>query len=233
MQHAHAVQHYIDAAVRFVPRPAGAERGGCALRVASTLLTCDLAARLLNELRLPAEGAATYRYVNVHNPRCPLAFDTEEGRWTCVPAFETHPVWGINWVCAELLCRQLGARLPTAQEWESFASNNEGQRLYPWGDAEPSKALANYDEHYGGTTKVGSFSPNELGLYDLAGNLGEWCMDPCGPVDFERVVKGGAWSKSASHLKIAARRGKWARLGTTTIGVRPVWEDREHHAKTR
>jgi hypothetical protein len=41
----------------------------------------------------------------------------------------------------------------------------------------------------------------------------------------ERVVKGGAWSKDAGHLRIACRRGKWSRIGTTTIGVRPVWED--------
>jgi hypothetical protein len=41
----------------------------------------------------------------------------------------------------------------------------------------------------------------------------------------ERLVKGGAWSKDARHLAIAASRGKWARIGTTTIGVRPVWDD--------
>jgi hypothetical protein len=41
----------------------------------------------------------------------------------------------------------------------------------------------------------------------------------------ERVVKGGAWSKDAHHLLIRARRCKWARLGTTTIGFRPVWDD--------
>jgi hypothetical protein len=39
------------------------------------------------------------------------------------------------------------------------------------------------------------------------------------------VVKGGAWSKDARFLQIAVSRGKWERLGTTTIGFRPVWED--------
>lgn len=225
MHHPHAVQHYVDTAVHFVPRPPGDGQMGHPLRVACTLLTCSLATQLLNELQLPAEGAATYRYINVHNPRCPLFFDAEEGRWACVSTFDTHPVWSINWAGAELLCSQLGARLPTAREWELFASNNDEQRTYPWGEAEPSKTLANYDEYYGGTTRVGSFAPNELGLYDLAGNLSEWCEDRCGPGGFERVVKGGAWSKDAGHLKIAARRGKWARLGTTTIGLRPVWDD--------
>jgi formylglycine-generating enzyme required for sulfatase activity len=216
------LQHYLDAAVRFVPRPAGRARP---MRVASTMLTCGLAALLLNELRMPAEGPLVYRFVNVHNPRQPLVFDTETNRWACPAAAQAHPVWGINWACAQLLCKYLGARLPTEQEWELFASNNDARRTYPWGDAAPSKALANYDEHYGGTTPVGTFAPNELGLYDLAGNLSEWCEDRCGPGDLERVAKGGAWSKDAGHLRIAARRGKWARLGTTTIGLRPVWDD--------
>jgi hypothetical protein len=38
-------------------------------------------------------------------------------------------------------------------------------------------------------------------------------------------VKGGAWSKGAELLRITATRGKWQRLGTTTIGIRPVWDD--------
>jgi formylglycine-generating enzyme required for sulfatase activity len=221
----HATEHYLDTAVRFVPRSAAGADRFPPLRVATTLLTCKLAALLLNVLRLPAESGTTYRYVNVHNPRCPLVFGADTGRWTCLPAHDDHPVWCINWAGAQLLCRQLGARLPTAREWELFASNNVADRPYPWGDAEPDKTLANYDEHYGGTTRVGSLPPNELGLYDLAGNLGEWCEDRGAIGGFERVVKGGAWSKDASHLSIAAWRGKWARLGTTTIGVRPVWED--------
>jgi formylglycine-generating enzyme required for sulfatase activity len=216
----HAIQRYLDTAVRFTPH--GQPRP---LRVASTLFTCGLAVLLLNELRVPAESPWTYRFVNVHNPRQPLIFDPEDDRWTCAPAWDMHPAWGISWAGAQLLCDGLGARLPSEQEWEHFASNNRAQRAYPWGESAPSEALANYDEHYGGTTPVGRFPPNELGLYDLAGNLSEWCQDPCGPAGMERVAKGGAWSKDASHLTIAARRGKWARLGTTTIGLRPVWDD--------
>ena len=216
------LEQYCEEAIRFVP----ARDGAGPLRVARTLLTCRIAVAALNELELPEESGAAYRYVNVHNPRCPLLFDRDEGRWRCRNSLDDHPVWSLNWAAAQLLCRHLGGRLPTAWEWEGFASNNDPHRLYPWGNAAPSYLLANYDEHYGGTSVVRSFPPSELGLYDLAGNLGEWCEDGVGPgsAALERVVKGGAWSKDARHLRIAASRAKWARLGTTTIGLRVVWD---------
>jgi formylglycine-generating enzyme required for sulfatase activity len=219
------LERYVDEAVRFVPAPS---RHTPAIRIARTLLTCEMAVIALNELQVPEESGPTYRYVNVHNPRCPLSYDPEEGQWRCRTALREHPVWGLNWAAAQLLCRHLGGRLPTAWEWEHFASNNESSRLYPWGNIPPSQMLANYDEHYGGTSAVGSFPPTDIGLYDVAGNLGEWCEDVYEEgvaLPLERVVKGGAWSKDARHLRIASSRGKWSRIGTTTIGVRPVWED--------
>ncbi|HEX5685858.1 MAG TPA: SUMF1/EgtB/PvdO family nonheme iron enzyme [Ideonella sp.] len=222
------VHAYIDNAVRFRPRTSR-QAYGPPLRVATTLLTCETAVALLNEIGLPPEGELAYRYVNVHNPRCPLVCEPRTRRWTCVPAQRLHPVSGINWAGAKLLAQQLGGRLPLCAEWEAVASNNEPTRLYPWGDLDPTPALANFDEHMGGTSAVGSFPATDLGLYDLAGNLSEWCEDrldeQAGGLPGERVIKGGAWSKGPHHLRIAAVRGKWARLGTTTIGIRPVWDD--------
>jgi formylglycine-generating enzyme required for sulfatase activity len=198
--------------------------------VADTLLTCGTAAALLNEMALPAEANSMYCYVNVHNPFCPLFFDAKEGGWACKAALADHPVCGINWAGARLICQHLGGRLPLQREWERFASNNDPGRKYPWGNAPATKALANFGEHFGGTSNVRHFPPSDLGLYDLAGNLGEWCQDSFDagggqePL-FEKVVKGGAWSKDARYLDIVMSRGKWARLGTTTIGIRPVWDD--------
>jgi formylglycine-generating enzyme required for sulfatase activity len=216
-------RRYMDEAVSCRLRsPQGRRR----LRVASSLLTCELAAALMNEVRLPPESDHSYRHVNMHNPRRALRYDEGHGGWLAQPSFERHPVWGLNWDAAQLLCRQLGARLPWAAEWEAFAAGGEPGAAYPWGDEPPSPQLANYDEHFAGTTPVGCFAPNALGVYDLAGNLAEWCLDvPTGGPSLERVVKGGAWSKGASQLRIDCSRAKWARLGTTTIGLRPVWED--------
>jgi formylglycine-generating enzyme required for sulfatase activity len=182
------------------------------------------------------DSDCVYRYVNVHNPRCPLVFDRREGRWSVRAGMEAHPLYGVNWAGAKLMCAHLGGRLPLAREWECFASNNDASRKYPWGDARPTHLLANFGEHFGGASRVGSFPPSDLGLYDLAGNVGEWCLDAYdadeeggdsepSPPAVERVVKGGAWSKDAEHLEIARSRGKWERLGTTTIGFRTVWDE--------
>jgi len=217
------LQQYLDLAVGF-------RTGPQPIRVARTLLTCGLAVAVLNEMGVPAEAESAYSHVNVHNPGCPLRFSAGERYWACAPALEDHPVWGINWAGASLICGHLGARLPRAREWECFASNNDPEKKYPWGSAVPTALLANFGEHFGGTSRVGSFPPSELGLLDLAGNLNEWCADAYevtgGPHSaFERVIKGGAWSQDARRLEIATSRGKWERLGTTTIGIRPVWDD--------
>jgi formylglycine-generating enzyme required for sulfatase activity len=216
-------RRYVDESVS-CRLAAGEARGR--LRVAGSLMTSELAAALMNEIGLPPESAHSYRLVNMHIPRRALAYDRRRGLWLPEPGFERHPVWGLNWEAAQLLCRQLGGRLPRADEWEAYAAGGEPGPAYPWGDALPTPELANYDEHFAGTTPVGQFAPNALGLYDLAGNLAEWCLDaPAGGPSLERVVKGGAWSKGAAQLRIASSRAKWARLGTTTIGVRTVWED--------
>ncbi|HET9642872.1 MAG TPA: SUMF1/EgtB/PvdO family nonheme iron enzyme [Burkholderiaceae bacterium] len=228
MIHDREARDYLESAVRFRPLRRGPD--SCRrIRVARTLLTCGIAAALLNEMKMRAESGATYRFVNVHNPRCPLRFEEAHEAWRCDAALQRHPVWGINWAGARLLCDYLGARLPSVVEWECFASNNAPGRPYPWGRDDPHPSLANYDEHYGGTSEVTTFPPSEIGLHDLAGNLGEWCLDHFvsggAASAFERTVKGGAWSKDARYLRISCSRGKWERLGTTTIGLRPVWDD--------
>lgn len=219
------IDRYCAQAIRFRV----ADGRGRSMRVARTLLTCRVAAAALNGLQVPPEAGSSYRFVNIYNPTCPLFFDTASAQWRCEPALEQHPAWCINWAGANLICGHLGARLPDEHEWEALASNNDPGRIFPWGNAPPTKDLANFAEHFGGPTEVHRFAPSDLGLHDLAGNLAEWCADSDDTtgngLGIDRVVKGGAWSKDASQLEISSRRSKWARLGTTTIGLRPVWDD--------
>ena len=111
-----------------------------------------------------------------------------------------------------------GYRLPTEDEWELAA--RVGQQLeYPTDDGTLDNTKANYEGNIGKATVVGSYPANPYGLYDMAGNLWEWCNDwygTTGRVDGRmnyvgnvsgsyRVLRGGSWSFNASLLRSAYR----------------------------
>ena len=114
-----------------------------------------------------------------------------------------------------------GYRLPTEAEWEKAARGGVAGKLYPWGTDEISADLANYNASgKGKTVPTGSYGTNGYGLYDMAGNVWEWCWDwyggyeqtaqtdPRGPSSgSDRVVRGGCWDFNAGFCRVANRRG--------------------------
>lgn len=135
-----------------------------------------------------------------------------------------------------------GFRLPTDAEWE-YAARFDDERVWPWGDEDPECTRANHspdwptDSCVGWSFPVGSCpdAPDVLGLWDMAGNLWEWCndgyvcslgtdpaSDPNTPGDYWswRVMHGGSFINNDSRLRNAYRTGIWPNFSTMSAGFR-------------
>ncbi len=149
-----------------------------------------------------------------------------------------QPVVGVSWFEAEAFCNWLTAkgeergvkgeivRLPTEAEWEFAARGTEG-RKFPWGKDEPTPEQANFDQsQIGRPTAVGTYrlGATPEGIFDLAGNVWEWCLDwhdenyyteckkkgvvknpVCTKESWGRVLRGASWYNDATALRGARR----------------------------
>jgi formylglycine-generating enzyme required for sulfatase activity len=134
-------------------------------------------------------------------------------------------------------------RLPTEAEWE-FAARGSQSRKFPWGDNESTPEHANYGELINRTTAVGAYPMGVTpeGIFDLAGNIWEWCLDwyndkyyaeckkrgmardPGGPKSGEyRVLRGGAYWSDVNDLRAARRYRYDPDLWNDFGGFRVVW----------
>ncbi len=188
-----------------------------------------------------------YEVTNAQYQKFVDATGHSESEYSDDPNFNApdQPVIYVDWDDAMAYVEWVGKRLPTEAEWEKASRGGLTGKRYPWGD-EISYDDANYDGAGGKdvwpdtSSPVGSFAPNGYGLYDMAGNVWEWCADwwdggyyanspdnnPLGADSGEaRVLRGGSWYDASSDLRVAVRGRGFPSYSTDIVGFRCVSQD--------
>jgi len=155
---------------------------------------------------------------------------------------DDRPVEQVSWNIAKEFCRQLSEkegrtyRLLTEAEWEYCCRAGTTTKYY-WGDKIDGNYLWYYENSDRQTHPVGQKLPNAWGLYDMAGNVWEWCedrygsyspdeqTDPAGPSEgLFRVLRGGSWKSVANNTRSVDRNYSIPSSRYRLVGFRVVME---------
>ena len=160
-----------------------------------------------------------------------------------------YPVVYVSWYAAMAYAQWVGKRLPTEAEWEYAARGGLSGQKYPWGN-ELDRSKANYyNASDSKMTPVGTYPPNGYGLYDMVGNVWEWCLDEYHDdfyarsprenplsgaitvgwvidnftsIKTDRTLRSASWSSYPAALRVSFRSGDPPTNVAEVIGIRCV-----------
>ena len=174
-------------------------------------------------------------------------YEVTQAQWKAVmganPSYfkgDNLPVEQVSWNDVQEFIRQLNAqtdkqyRLQTEAEWEYAARGGNKSRDCKYSGGNNLNDVGWYTDNSGNTTHpVGATRPNELGIYDMSGNVWEWCHDWCGVYSSSaqrdpmgpssspfRVFRGGSWFNFAKYARVSYRNGRNPDLRNNLLGFR-------------
>ncbi len=192
-------------------------------------------------------------YMDLAEPGIRIKYDGKT--FSVVPGFENHPVTFVTWFGADAYAKFYGWRLPSENEWEKAARGTDA-RSYPWGE-EIFDNIANYASSHNlfekifkkeiTTTPVGFFNGktyndyqtkdnrSPYGLYDMAGNVWQWCGDDYRYIHY-RYMRGGSHTNYEYNLRVWARNSAGPDFYSMYVGFRcardPQPENPEQEAES-
>ena len=180
-------------------------------QISETEITNALFAVFLNETGVTSDGKHKNgkRIFNAQDRFVEVVY--KDGVWRVKSGFENHPITCVTWFGADEYCKWAGGRLPTEIEWEYAARGGQKSKGFIFSGSDNSNEVAWFSENSNlDTKKVGTKKANELGIYDMSGNVAEWCADWYSYIDSngtrnanmtDKVVRGGSWGTSSNSFR--------------------------------